>query len=216
MGSPGSPPRSNCRAPETQVRRRKAARYMLTAGTARAPRVSERPGPVQRCYGVSCLVSRRVRYVYTMEYVRPRPRSAGPSAKARVCGAGPGAGWVPAPGGEPHDHSTTPPSPSAATKPPPQAMLDQYSWDLQAIPAFIKAIEPQRSPTHSPNSTVAAHVNQHLPQPTPTAQGTHRPPADLGESAQPPQPPQQPTPTEAPDRKWRLRQYPAHPHDGNN
>ena len=107
LGSPGSPPRSNCRAPETQVRRRKAARYMLTAGTARAPRVSERPGPVQRCYGVSCLVSRRVRYVYTMEYVRPRPRSAGPSAKARVCGAGPGAGWVPAPGGEPHapDHN---------------------------------------------------------------------------------------------------------------
>ena len=68
-----------------------------------------------------------------------------------------------------HDHSPPPPSPPAPTEPPPQAMLDQYSRDLQAIPAFIKAIEPQRSPTHSPNSTVAAHVNQHLPPPTPTA-----------------------------------------------
>ena len=87
-------------------------------------------------------------------------------------------------------------------------MLDQYSRDLQAIPAFIKTIEPQLSPTHSPNSTVAANVNQHLPQPTPTAQGTHCPPADLGEAAQPTQPSQQPTPMEAPDRKWRLRQYP--------
>ena len=121
-----------------------------------------------------------------------------------------------------HDHSTTPPSPTAATEPSPQAMLDQYSRDLQAIPAFIKTIEPQLSPTHSPNSTVAANVNQQLPQPTPTTQETHCPPADLGESAPPPQPSQQPTPIEAPDRKWRLRQYPliiprsSTSHDGNN
>ena len=87
-------------------------------------------------------------------------------------------------------------------------MLDQYSLDLQAIPALINAIEPQMSPTHSPNPKVAAHVNHHPPPPTPTAQGTHSPTEDPGEPDPPPQPSPQPPPTEAQDRKWRLRQYP--------
>jgi hypothetical protein len=99
-------------------------------------------------------------------------------------------------------------APSEATDAPSQAMLDQYSHDLQALPSLLNATQLQEPLDHATTPPVGAHENHHPPPSPPPAQATHRTLEDPDVPDSPPQPSPQLPPTEAPDRTWRLRAYP--------
>ena len=101
----------------------------------------------------------------------PPPPSPTPDPDVRSCHPAPPI--IDASSTRPVDDRPTPlPSPTAATDEPSQAMLDQYSQDLQAIPTLIKVIEPRMTPARSHSLKVAAHAIPHTPPPTPNAQET--------------------------------------------
>jgi hypothetical protein len=86
-------------------------------------------------------------------------------------------------------------------------MLDQYSYNLQAIPGLLHGIEPQMPPTHVSAHREAAPTDPTALQPSPAAHATTNTPHVPLEPAQPPYPPPRSKPTADQDYYWRLRLY---------